>query len=93
MIADALLSEVLDRIATQAGAPEELLLAELRQAFPGVHFSVCRDDDMPARMSPAAQNAVCCLYYVTSTSHCLSLSTDAESASGLVVALVDRDEP
>ena len=47
----------------------------------------------PARMSPAAQNAVCCLYYVTSTGHCLSLSTDAESASGLVVALVDRDEP
>ena len=89
MIADALLSDVLDRVAAQAGAPEERLLAELRQAFPGVHFSVCRDDDMPARMSPAAQNALCCLYYVTS----LSLSTDAESASGLVVALVDRDEP
>ena len=93
MIADALLSEVLERVAAQVGASEERLLAELRQAFPGVHFSICRDDDMPARMSPAAQNAVCCLYYVTSTGHCLSLSTDAESASGLVVALVDRDEP
>ena len=93
MIADALLSEVLDRVAAQAGAPDELLVAELRQAFPGVHFSVCRDDDMPARMSPAAQNALCSLYYVTSSGHCLSLSTDAESASGLVVALVDRDEP
>ena len=93
MIADALLSDVLDRVAAQAGAPEERLLAELRQAFPGVHFLVCRYDDMPARMLPAAQNAICCLYYVTSTGHCQSLSTDAESASGLVVALVDRDEP
>ncbi len=92
MIADALLSDVLDRVPAQAGAAEERLLAELRQAFPGVHFSVCRDDDMPARMSPAAQNAVCCLYYVSSGGHCLSLSTDAESASGLVVALVDQGE-
>ena len=92
MIAEALLAGVLDRVAAQAGVPEERLLGNLREDFPGVHFSVCSDDDMPARMSTAAQNTVCRLYYVSSSGHCLSLSTDAESASGLVVAFVDQGE-
>ncbi len=92
MIAEALLDGVLDRVTAQAGVADELLLRKLREDFPGVHFSVCSDDDMPARMSPAAQNTVCRLYYVSSGGHCLSLSTDAESASGLVVALVDQGE-
>ena len=92
MIADALLDDVLDRVAAQADVADQLLLRNLRDEFPGVHFSVCSDDDMPARMSPAAQNTVCRLYYVNSGGHCLSLSTDAESASGLVVALVDQGE-
>lgn len=92
MITEALLADVLDRVAAQAGVSDERLLGNLREDFPGVHFSVCSDDDMPTRMSPAAQNAVCCLYYVSSGGRCLSLSADAESASGLVVALVDQGE-
>ncbi len=92
MIAEALLAGVLDRVAAQTGIADERLLGNLREDFPGVHFSVCSDDDMPARMSPAAQNTVCRLYYVSSGGHCLSLCTYAESASGLVVALVDQGE-
>jgi hypothetical protein len=56
-----------------------------------MHFSICSDDDMPLRLSPAAGNAYCQLYYVDSGDHCLRLTTDAEAATGLVVALCDED--
>lgn len=92
MIAPALLDGVLGHIAVNADTPDDILLRQLRETFSGVHFSVCRDDDMPSRMPFAAENLVCRLYYVTSGEHCLSLTTDSESATGLVVALVDQDE-
>lgn len=92
MIASTLLDGVLDHVAINAGKPDEVLLRQLRETFSGAHFSVCRDDDMPRRLPFAAENSVCRLYYVSSGEHCLSLTTQAESATGLVVALVDQDE-
>ncbi len=92
MIAENLLNNVLDHVAARSGTPDELLIRDLRGAFEGVHFSVCSDDDMPSRMPWVAENPLCRLYYVKSSDHCLSLTTDADSATGLVVALVARDE-
>ena len=92
MIAPALLDQVLEGVVAHAGKPDEILVQHLRETFSGVHFSVCSDDDMPARMPCAVENSLCRLYYVKSGDHCLSLTIDAESATGLVVALVDQDE-
>ena len=92
MIAAALLSDVLEHVAGRPGAPGEVLVGGLRSAFPGVHFTVCSDDDIPPRLSAAAGNATCRLYYVASSEHCLSLTTDADVATGLVVALCDGDD-
>lgn len=64
MIEQALLVSVLDQVAELADRPENQLLIDLRAAFPAIHLSVCRDDDMPARLAAAAGNDFCRLYYV-----------------------------
>jgi len=92
MITGALMDNVLGEVLRHAGEPDELVVRHLRAAFAGVHFSMCSDDDMPARVPFAAENPYCRLYGVKSGEHCVSLTTDLDAATGLVVALVDRDE-
>lgn len=92
MIEASFLDRVMEQLAGQAGVQPDALVTHLRRSFPGVHFSVCSDDDMPARLPAAAGNGRYRLYYVASGAHCLSLTTDAEAATGLVVALCDEDE-
>lgn len=99
MIGTALMDRVLEHVARASagfagkpGASDEALLRGLRQAFGGVQFSVCRDDDVPSRISCAAQNGCCRLYYVAAGDHCLSLTNDVSSAGGLVIALLEQDE-
>jgi hypothetical protein len=67
------------------------LARQLRASFPGVHITVCGEDDIPPRLSPAAENEHCYLYYVDANEHCLKLTTDAEAATGLAVALRSDD--
>lgn len=94
MIGEALLDQVLARVATTSGqqAYGEGLKALLTETFPGVRFTVCGEDDIPARLAPAASGANCSLYYIDAGEHCLKLSSDAESASGVVVALHEEDD-
>ena len=92
MIDAQLLERVLDKVASLAALPDETLLGRLRQDFDGVHFSLCRADDVPARVPCAAANAACRLYGVASGGHCLGLTDDAAVASGLLVAVLDQDE-
>lgn len=92
MIEATVMSSVMDTVAQHACELSDALVTRLRTAFPGVHFSVCSDDDMPPRLSPAAGNTFCRLYYVDSGGHCLRLTTDPEAATGLVVALRDWDD-
>ena len=91
MIDVALLTKVMEQVVSRASDLGDVLVTHLRSSFPGVHFSVCSDDDMPPRLAPAAGNAFCRLYYVDSGDHCLRLTGDAEAATGLVVALRDWD--
>ena len=92
MIDSALLSTVLDQVASRSAEREDVLVTLLRKSHPGTHFSICNDDDMPPRLAPVAGNSFCRLYYVDSADHCLRLTSDAEAATGLVVALRDWDD-
>jgi len=92
MIDNAFLATVLDQVASHSSEPDDVLVTHLRKSYPGTHFSICSDDDMPPRLSPVAGNSFCRLYYVDSADHCLRLTSDSEAATGLVVALVDWDE-
>jgi hypothetical protein len=67
------------------------LARQLRAAFPAIHVTVCGEDDVPPRLTPAAENEHCYLYYVDANEHCLKLTTDAESATGIAVALRSDD--
>lgn len=92
MVEDALLTSVLDQVAHRFSEPGDAIVGHLRQAFPGTHFSICSDDDVPSRISPAAGNSYCRLYYIDSSEHCLCLTGDQAAATGLVVALRDWDD-
>ncbi|OHC68644.1 MAG: hypothetical protein A2045_09495 [Rhodocyclales bacterium GWA2_65_20] len=93
MIEAALLAKVMGQVSSRPQIADDELVRHLRATFPGVHFSVCSDDDMPPKLPAAAGNDYCRLYYVDSGDHCLKLTTDAAAATGLVVALCDQDEP
>lgn len=72
-----------------ATAPD--LAARLRAQFPGLSFTVCADDDIIAAR-PVVEREGFNLYLVDGGSHCLSLTRDAASASGVVVAWVEAEE-
>lgn len=83
------LDAVLARVAASPAQAYEALAQDLRTAFPGRHISVCGGDDVPLRLSPAAGNTACEIYYVATGAHCLSLTDDMAAATGIVVALRD----
>lgn len=83
---------VLTQVAGSRQRAYEALKQELRSAFPGRHISVCSEDDVSPRLSPATVNTVCEIYYVATGDHCLSLTNDAAAATGIVVALRDCED-
>ena len=91
-VLEGALGRVLDRVAAARKVADAVLLEELRRDLAGLHVSLCRADDVPARVPSAAGNDACRLYYVASGEHCLSLTGDPAAASGLLVALLDEDE-
>ncbi len=86
--------DILDQIANAADSFEvldEAALVILKGRWPELRFTLCNDDDMPARMPPALQRERCNLYLVGGGEHCLSLTTDPEVAVGVVLAQVDAE--
>lgn len=86
-------AEVLEQISS-AVSPEvftEEALKNLKQRWPDLRFTLCNDDDMPARMPAALERAGFNLYMLGGGEHCLSLTTDPEQAIGVVLAWVDED--
>lgn len=63
---------------------------DLRGAFPDMHFTFCSDDDVMSD-SPIADAAGFNLYLIDSSNHCLCLTPDPQTASGLVVAQVEDE--
>ncbi len=59
--------------------------AEFRQRFPGVPFMACGAGDMNSK-EPYRRHAGFGLYLIDGSGHCVCLTTDPASATGLVVA-------
>jgi hypothetical protein len=68
----------------------EQSVAALRGDFPGLHFTYCMDDDVVGAR-PVFEDPAFNLYLVNSSSHCLNLTQDLESASGLVLAEIEEE--
>ncbi|MDO8206664.1 MAG: DUF6129 family protein [Gallionella sp.] len=87
--------ETLENIANNAaqlGVLDEASLATLKQSWPDLRFTLCSDDDMPARMPPALRRERFNLYLVGGGEHCLSLTDNPQQAIGVVLACVDAEE-
>ncbi len=83
----------LDAIINEAGqsALDEVLLGRLRAAWPGVHFTLCMDDDIPVHARAVAEQGRFNVYLVNSSDHCSVLTNDTATASGVVLAEVIED--
>ena len=66
-------------------------LAQLRREWPGIHFTFCDDDDVPARLSPARDGENIRLYLVSNAEHCIAFTSQPEAATGIVLAVVSQD--
>ncbi len=86
--------ELLQQIAAAATAfgIDEHGLAQLRAGWPGVHFTLCSDDEIPPQLPPAHSGDGFNLYLVSNGEHCLRLTTVLSDASGLVLATLDEDD-
>lgn len=85
--------ETLEQIANTAatmGTLNEATLEALKQTWPGMRFTLCSDDDMPARLPPVLTRERFNLYLVNGSEHCLSLTDDPLRAIGVVLAWVDE---
>jgi hypothetical protein len=85
--------EMLENIAAAVTREvNEAALANLKQTWPELRFTLCSDDDMPARMPPALRRETFNLYLVGGGEHCISLTCDFDQAVGVVLASVDTED-
>jgi len=86
VIDETLLREAAATVA--ANGPGDAALDALRRRWPDVRFTVCADDDVPARLAPAWSGVRFNLYLIGGGEHCLALTRDHDTAIGIVVATV-----
>lgn len=89
MISQGLLDDVIRQ--AEEGVLDDALIARLRSAHPGVHFTWCMDDDIVVNARPVAERPGFNLYLVNSSDHCSTLTNDTDGASGIVLAEVIAD--
>jgi hypothetical protein len=76
-------------VALHAGLNNQTL-GRLRALAPGIHLTLCRDDDVHGA-APALQYPGLNVYLVDGRDHCLTLTEDLGAATGLVLAEVVED--
>lgn len=89
MISSVQLQAVAERI--DCAYLDDFLIAELRTEFTPLHFTYCSDDDVGGSVSPVLEHDRFNLYLIDAREHCLKLTNDTETATGLVVAEIMGD--
>ena len=77
--------QVADHIGKQTLT--EMLISDIRNEFPGIHFTYCMDDDILER-EPALSQTGFNLYLIDGREHCLCFTNNLEHATGIVIAEV-----
>jgi hypothetical protein len=86
-------SETLEQIANFAASMSILndaSLITLKQRWPNLRFTLCNDDDIPARLPATVKREKFNLYLVNGSEHCLSLTDNPLHAIGVILAEVDQ---
>ncbi len=89
MIAPETLAEIRDQAA--ATGVTEAALVDLRRTWPGIHFTYCSEDEVPARLRPYAVGAGFDIYLVSNAEHCVAFTDNPEAATGVVLATLSED--
>ncbi len=86
-------ANLFDAITTRAAELElsESSIAHLRREWPGIHFTFCSEDDVPARLKPVFEGQGFNLYLVNNADHCVAFTSQLEAATGIVLATVSED--
>jgi len=81
--------EMIAHVAKMANgkAVDETLKTELKQAFPGIRFTLCSEDDINTG-KPVHESEGFAIYLVGSSDHCMTLTNDYALATGIVIAEV-----
>jgi hypothetical protein len=61
----------------------------LRADYPEVHFTACSDDDVLDPVKTVVERPGLRIYLVDGSDHCLSLTSDPQGATGLLLAEVE----
>ena len=83
MITTEQVNEIMAKIDTMGVA--ETTVSALRQHYQPIHFTYCMDDDLPNN-TPIIEHKDFNLYLIDGREHCLCLTNDYETATGIVVA-------
>lgn len=85
--------DTLAQVAAQAGTAglSEAGLFELRRVWPDIHFTLCSEDDIPARLKPFVEGEGFDLYLVSNAEHCIAFTADPAAATGIVLAERSED--
>lgn len=87
----AFVDAVLVQLGGEAPMPYHALQCRLRAAFPGRQITVCSEDEVSPRLNPVGESSAAAIYLVAAGEHCVSLTNDAATACGIVVALKSDD--
>jgi len=85
-------TQTIDEIAgkvTSSGLSESLI-QDLRAAYPDMHFTYCMDDDIGSA-EPYKETPEFNVYLVDGRDHCMALTNDLSTATGIVLAEVISD--
>lgn len=89
MITPEQIQAVIERVRREG--PNDEVVKGLRAEHSGIHFTFCSDDDVIGP-TPAHEEEGFCLYLIDGRNECIRFSTDAQTATGLVVAEVEPEE-
>lgn len=89
MIAQGEIEAIADFVS--ANGLSEAIISDLRDQYPGKHFTWCMEDDINVGR-PVVERQSFSIYLVDSREHCSKLTNDPDIASGVVLAEVYDEE-
>jgi hypothetical protein len=72
-------------VKIEALGVDETTVSALRQQYQLIHFTYCMDDDLPNN-TPIIEHKGFNLYLIDGREHCLCLTNDYDTATGIVIA-------
>lgn len=70
---------------------DDAIIGKLRNAYPNMHFTYCMDDDI-TNGKPVLEREAFNVYLIDGREHCLCLTNNHDTATGLVIAEKVEDE-